>query len=161
MPYEAQKAVEYAHRWAYRRNPTYMDLENMGGDCTNFVSQCLFAGGAPMDYTPTFGWYYRAPEDRAAAWTGVEFLYTFLMKRSAPGLFAQETPLEGMRPGDVIQLSFAGGHYSHTLLVVQTMRPLTPRNVLIACHSMDSDNRSLATYNYQSMRCLRIGVQEG
>ena len=55
--YDREKAVAYAHKWAYGRNPAYGDFSEMGGDCTNFVSQCLHAGGAPMNYTPTFGWF--------------------------------------------------------------------------------------------------------
>ena len=35
--------VNYARKWAFSRNPAYYDFENIGGDCTNFVSQCLYA----------------------------------------------------------------------------------------------------------------------
>ena len=42
LPYRRQQAVAYAHYWAYRRNPSYYDFEAIGGDCTNFVSQCIF-----------------------------------------------------------------------------------------------------------------------
>ena len=49
--YDRAKAVAYAHQWAYSRNPAYYDFSAIGGDCTNFVSQCLRAGGAPMNYT--------------------------------------------------------------------------------------------------------------
>lgn len=44
MRYNREKAVEYARRWAYDRNPQYYNFDPIGGDCTNFVSQCLFAG---------------------------------------------------------------------------------------------------------------------
>ena len=71
-PYDRQAAVRYASRWAYGRNPAYADFDALGGDCTNFASQCLYAGAGVMDFTPTFGWYYRSLRDRAPAWTGVE-----------------------------------------------------------------------------------------
>lgn len=40
-------AIAYARQWAAGRNPEYPDA---GGsvDCTNFISQCLVAGGWPM-----------------------------------------------------------------------------------------------------------------
>ena len=39
--YDRAAAVLYAHRWAYGRNPAFYDYEELGGDCTNFASQCL------------------------------------------------------------------------------------------------------------------------
>ena len=58
MPYNREKAVEYADTWAMGRNPAYYDYSNLGGDCTNFISQCLYAGGGIMNYTRDLGWYY-------------------------------------------------------------------------------------------------------
>ena len=40
LPYDRARAVRYAHRWAYGRNPRFYDYEELGGDCTNFASQC-------------------------------------------------------------------------------------------------------------------------
>ena len=41
--YNRAAAVLYAHKWAYGRNPRFYDYENLGGDCTNFASQCIYA----------------------------------------------------------------------------------------------------------------------
>jgi len=78
-PYNRRAAVEYAHRWAFDRNPRFYDYDGIGGDCTNFASQCLYAGTGVMNYTPTFGWYYFDANHKAPAWTGVEFFYNFLI----------------------------------------------------------------------------------
>ena len=56
--YDRNAVVLYAHQWAYGRNPAFYDYEHLGGDCTNFASQCVFAGSGVMNFTPTFGWYY-------------------------------------------------------------------------------------------------------
>ena len=45
LSYNAGAAVSYAQKWAYKRNPKYHDYSGEGGDCANFVSQCLIAGG--------------------------------------------------------------------------------------------------------------------
>ena len=37
--------IRHAEKWAKSRNPSYDDYSNGGGDCANFVSQCLIAGG--------------------------------------------------------------------------------------------------------------------
>ena len=44
--YNRAKAVQYAETWWQTPNPKYEEFEV---DCTNYVSQCLFAGGAPME----------------------------------------------------------------------------------------------------------------
>jgi hypothetical protein len=72
--YDRESAVQYARRWALGRNPAYYDFENIGGDCTNFVSQCLYAGAGIMNYTPVYGWYFNSLSDRTASWSGVEYL---------------------------------------------------------------------------------------
>ncbi|MFQ9447036.1 MAG: amidase domain-containing protein [Christensenellales bacterium] len=46
IQYASRDAVQYAQRWALSRNRDYNDFTKGGGDCMNFVSQCLYAGGA-------------------------------------------------------------------------------------------------------------------
>jgi len=56
LSYDRQAAKAYAHKWAIKEEPppgensgynrrNYHDYTGRGGDCTNFVSQCLRAGG--------------------------------------------------------------------------------------------------------------------
>ena len=59
IPYDRRAAVAYAHQWAYGRNPDFYDYEEIGGDCTNFASQCLYAGTGVMNFDPIYGWFYR------------------------------------------------------------------------------------------------------
>lgn len=42
--YDRRSAAAYAQRWAYFRNPDFLDFSDLGGDCTNFASQCIYAG---------------------------------------------------------------------------------------------------------------------
>ena len=91
VAYNRTAAVEYARKWAFQRNPAYYNFENLGGDCTNFASQCLYAGSGVMNYTPTYGWYYNSSSDRSPSWTGVVYLYQFLTQNKGPGPFATET----------------------------------------------------------------------
>ena len=41
-PYDRDRAVQYAHKWALGRNPAYYDFEKLGGDCTNFASRSAY-----------------------------------------------------------------------------------------------------------------------
>lgn len=120
------------------------------------MSQCLHAGGMKMNYTPTMGWYYASGNNRTPSWTGVQYLYNFLTKNKGVGPKATPVLLEDLEPGDIIQLAFLPDFYSHTLLVVETDGMPSPDNVLIACHSADSDNRPLSTFQYYTYRCLKL-----
>ena len=157
LPYDRAAAVAYAHKWAYGRNPAFYDYEKIGGDCTNFASQCIYAGSGIMNFTPTFGWYYINANRKAPAWTGVPYLHQFLTRTgSSVGPAARETDIEALLPGDILQLSFTGEEFQHSPVVVSVGSPATPENVLLAAHSYDADNRPLATYEYKKVRFLHI-----
>jgi len=154
--YERENAVEYAHRWAFGRNPAYLDFSSLGGDCTNFISQCVYNGCKTMNTEPVFGWYYFSSVKRSASWTGVQYLYNFLVSNNGAGPFAKEVPLYEIKPGDIIQLSFDGSIFRHSLLVVETGKSPNPHNIKISTHTFDRDNYPLDKYIFQKYRCLHI-----
>ncbi len=157
IPYDRMAAVAYAHRWAYGRNPAYYDYEEIGGDCTNYASQCLYAGTGVMNFTPTYGWYYLDANQKAPAWTGVQYFYNFITRdRISPGPFGVRAALEELEPGDFVQLRFRGDAFGHTPVVVSIGSPPTLENTLIAAHSYDADFRPLSTYSFQEIRFLHI-----
>ncbi len=148
--------MAYAHRWAFGRNPAYYDYDSLGGDCTNFASQVLFAGGGVMNPEPVYGWYYRSANDHAPAWTGVEFLCRFLTGNAGPGPAAEETDISRVMPGDIVQLSFDGAAFGHSPVIVSVGERPSPENVLVAAHTFDTDNRPLNTYPYKRARFLHV-----
>ncbi|HOJ11547.1 MAG TPA: amidase domain-containing protein [Clostridiales bacterium] len=155
--YSREKAVAYAHKWAYARNPAYYDFENIGGDCTNFASQVIHAGSGVMNYTPAYGWYYINANNRTPSWTGVNYLYRFLTSNSGPGPFAEEVDIKDIKPGDIIQLSFVGnGFFNHSPVVVHTGSPPELGNILIATHSDDQDYYPLIGYRWVDIRFIHI-----
>lgn len=151
LPYHREKAVAYARRWALGRNPAYADFDGLGGDCTNFVSQCLYAGAGVMNYTRETGWYYVNLSDRAPAWTGVEFFHSFLVNNRSVGPYAAETDRAGLRPGDIVQLGDLRGRWYHTLLVTETAP-----EIRVAAHTFDALDRPLRSYDFVAARHLHI-----
>ena len=159
IPYDAERAVTYAMRWALSRNPLFPDFAGIGGDCTNFISQCLLAGGATMNDTRDFGWYYFSPENRAPAWSGVEFLYRFLtgereyrQENGGAGPYAVQLAFtDGLRTGDLVQLANAAGDYYHTLIITGFDGQIP----LICAHNDDAYMRPLSTYRFSNARFLR------
>ena len=92
VQYNRRAAVEYAYRHWNDPNPAFANFDTFGagGDCSNFTSQCLLAGGWPMDYrrnTYDAEWWYRRigddpfDEDANDWWScswalaNVQFLY--------------------------------------------------------------------------------------
>lgn len=151
--YNRQNALEYARRWALSRNPLFVNYTGFGGDCTNFVSQCVFAGSCEMNFTPVFGWYYLDGETRTASWTGVEYFYNFIVDNAGVGPFATEVRQASVEIGDVVQLANESGDYYHTLFVCGFT---DDGDILVAAHSDDALDRPLSTYNYATARFLHI-----
>lgn len=60
--YDYDAAVNYARLYVKNYNPNYPDWTPYGGDCANFASQCLYAGGKPMRGTnpnDALSWFSR------------------------------------------------------------------------------------------------------
>lgn len=150
--YDRQAAVAYAKKWAFGRNPAYFNFNGIGGDCTNFASQCVYAGAQVMNFTPTFGWYYRSVNDRSPSWTGVEYLYNFLVGNKGVGPFAEEAKLSDLEVGDLVQLGTATGDFYHTPVVVSVHNG----QIFVAAHTFDAYNRPLSSYNFQQARGIHI-----
>lgn len=156
MPYDREKAVEYAFKWAYGFNPEFYNFDEIGGDCTNFASQCLLAGGLEMNYTPIYGWYYISVNNRTPSWTGVNELYRFLVNNEGVGPRAEVVDLREIQNADLIQINFGRDPtFDHTPVVVDRGDG-TPDTVLVAAHSYAANCRPLSTYDYTEIRCLHI-----
>lgn len=62
--YNVNNAVSYALSYSSSSsgttsyNPKYKNWAGNGGDCANFVSQCLYAGGLTMTTSGSYVWYY-------------------------------------------------------------------------------------------------------
>ncbi len=153
IAYNRPAAVAYAERWALSRNPAFYDFEKLGGDCTNFASQCIYAGCGVMNYTLTFGWFYITSSNRTPSWTGVQYLYNFLNTNDGVGPFARVVSLAEAMPGDVIQLGRADGTFYHSPVVLGT----SGGEIYVAAHTYDALWRPLSSYTFARSRCLHIG----
>jgi len=159
--YNRLAAVRYAFRhWnnPYRRFAN-MDTFGGGGDCANFVSQCLLAGGWPQDYRETAEdkeWWYRrigqAPFDGdgndwwSCTWAVADAHFRYMRANHGQVLNLRANPrlARRLRRGDIIYYDWDGdGRMNHSALVTgftrlgsplvtyRTLRPLRPvRNAL-------------------------------
>ncbi|MFC5404548.1 amidase domain-containing protein [Cohnella soli] len=122
IPYFREETVAYAERWWNEPNPSYEKFEV---NCTNYVSQCIFAGGAPMNYTgkrPS-GWWYKGysgnEENWSFSWAVANSLKHYLGNPRTYGLRAEQVSgPEALRLGDVICYDWDGsGRVGHNVIV--------------------------------------------
>ena len=157
--YNRARAVEYARRWALERNPLFINFAGRGGDCTNFVSQCIYAGSCVMNYTMDFGWYYINSSDRAPAWSSVEYLYDyltgapdFISANGGIGPYGIEVDSVGAIEGDVVQLADESGDFYHTLIITG----FSDGETLVSAHTNDALDRPLSSYSFTTLRYIHI-----
>jgi hypothetical protein len=114
--YDRLRAVQYAERWWNDFNPAYKKFDV---DCTNYISQCLHTGGAPMRGYPNRGngWWMQN-NNWSYSWTVANAMRWYL-PASKLGLRAREVnSAEQLKLGDVICYDFQGdGRFDHTTIV--------------------------------------------
>ena len=106
--YDADDAIKYSNKYWKHYNHRYYDYSHVGGDCCNFVSQCLSAGGMPH----TSDWY-----PGSIAWINVpatrKHFSQYGMKITADN--------SSVRRGNPVYYDWQGdGVYDHTALCVGT-----------------------------------------
>lgn len=119
--YNRQLAKQYADKYWNTPNPAYIKF---AVDCTNYVSQCILAGGAPMHYTGRreTGWWYQGRKNNREWWSyswAVSHALQRYLALSRNGLQAEivQTPYE-LNIGDVIIYDWDGdGTYQHSTIV--------------------------------------------
>ena len=114
--YNAKAAVSYAQKYGKDPNPNYVysrDSRGKGVDCTNFVSQCVLAGGIPASSY----WYAYSN-----SWVRVIDFWSYMTSNgygsTVEGVRGDGT--QGARAGDVVQ--FANNLYwSHSVILSGTI----------------------------------------
>ena len=150
--YDRGKAVEYAKKWALSYNPAFYHFGGIGGDCTNYISQCLLAGGGIMNYDYINGWFYHDVARRSPSWTSVAYLQRYLLRSSGVGPVAEICDLSEVEAGDLIQLRQNDRDFNHTLFVSD----VRGGDVFVCAHSNDAKDKRLGEYLYKELMALRI-----
>jgi hypothetical protein len=114
LAYNGTTAASYADQYAMTYNATYPSFANTGGDCANFVSQALYAGGllqrtAPT-YTGTASWYMTQVHTKkwsySTTWINAQSNEQFLSQVPGVTVVANVT---GAQPGQVIPSNASQG----------------------------------------------------
>ncbi|APM39703.1 amidase domain-containing protein [Clostridium kluyveri] len=123
LSYSRIEAVNYALNYAKSPNPAYKYFPvqgDNGGDCTNFISQCLKAGGAPMVSSHKNQWWYSGPK-WSVSWTVAGSLYWYLKINADEQLYgAKGTEVDYVSMldvGDIIFYKNKRGRIQHSAII--------------------------------------------
>lgn len=135
--YKREMAVAFAERYWNSTHPAYLRFND---DCTNFISQCVHAGGIPMVQSGRRdrGWWYRGGKKPvwSYSWTVANSFYQLLKSGKPPMRAVQVDSPEQLLPGDVICYDFDGdGRWQHNTIVVAKDEYGMP---LVNAHTTDS-----------------------
>lgn len=129
IKYNREEATKYATKWALSRNPAYKDYEKWGGDCTNYVSQCVHAGGIHFDHEGNNilkQWYWYSDMNRTPSWTGAEPFYKYLIGNNTDdtqnfGVYAKEVAYNELELGDIVQLIYENDLAYHNMIITDVI----------------------------------------
>ena len=152
IEYNRQKAVDYALKWALTYNPDYYKFTDIGGDCTNYISQCLLHGDAKMNYNKTEGWYYINASNRSPSWTSVFYLQKFLLENKTLGPFGHITRISQVQPGDIIQIRQNPFRFNHSVIVTRVENG----EIYVCAHTHNVKNKKLSSYNFLQLLAIHI-----
>ena len=163
--YNRIAAVNYAIRYALTPNKAYKYFKSdntNGGDCTNFLSQCLRAGGAPLDYNGLRPWWYDMRQGRASVcWAVAHSLYWYLKtnqhnNRSAiKGL--EVNNMDELELGDLIFYENFSNVIFHGTVVTSFVEVDGKREPLISQHTSDLLNVTYRKkYKYKKAHFIKI-----
>ena len=129
----ASSVRAYALRWCDTPNPAYPNYyanTTQGGDCTNFSSQCLEAGGLPFVDNPssrnrrtwaTYWWSNRQNRwDHSQTWSVVSALRRHFKERSTTR--TSHARWEDAHVGDVVFFEYPSGTPYHSCVFTTAQR---------------------------------------
>ncbi|MEU8586805.1 amidase domain-containing protein [Streptomyces sp. NPDC048664] len=142
--YDYNAMVAYATKYWKNYNPDYPDYngQGAGGDCTNFVSQSLKAGGWKHvpGYTNDFHKWFGTADIQSDSFVGVnEFSWFALSSKRVTSL----SNVYQLDIGDVLQMDFnKDGSKDHSMIVTSRSAQGVP---YVSYHSTNTFNRSVAS----------------
>lgn len=158
--YSGSRGAAYANKYVENRNTSFYDA---GLDCTNFVSQCIWAGYG--GWMPTMddstmvsnitskvrmtSTWYGGQGGGSPAWEQVDKLWDYVVGNTgngpkaygynSGGHYSEILPID-ICVGDVLQKSSNGSDYTHSMYVISTVGGSDPlySEIVIAQHTSNT-----------------------
>lgn len=163
-PYDRAAAYDYLMEYCDKRNDRWYAYDDVGGNCMNFGSQVLLAGGIPEDERGDEEWYWDGQNDLDLSWINVGHFYDYCRNNEGFGLVADtEAGYYTGEVGDVLIVGFAGDH-RHTTVISHVVKDEAGDTVdyLISCNTTNYRDFPASAYYYTFHRLVKIfGWNEG
>jgi len=157
-PYDRAAAYDYLMAYCDERNPAWYAYDDVGGNCMNFGSQVLLAGGIPKDEKGDEEWYWDGQNDLDLSWINVGRFYDYCRDNEGFGLVADtEAGYYTGEVGDVLIVGFAGDH-RHTTVISHVVKDESGDTVdyLISCNTTNYRDFPASAYYYTFHRLVKI-----
>ena len=157
-PYDRAAAEQYMRQYDHRRNDRWYAYDDVGGNCMNFGSQVLLAGGIPMDEEGGSKWFWRGQNDLDLSWINVGRFYSYARENRGYGLVADtEANYYTGGVGDILILGPDGGH-NHTTVISGIVRNELGETVdyLLCSNTTNYTDFPAGAYYYTSHRLIKI-----
>ena len=163
--FDRNAAVAYADLYYHSRNKDWYNFSDEGGNCQNYASQCLLAGGMEMDYKGEWQWkcYVEDPDwepeineedeqsGRSRSWVHVTSFYDYAKENEGNGLACDcNVNIYYAQPGDIILVG--NGGLSHTVIVSKVV----DGHVLVNSNSIDMKDFPVEAYTYTNITLIKI-----
>ena len=157
-PYDRAAAEQYMRQYDHQRNDRWHAYDDVGGNCMNFGSQVLLAGGIPMDEEGGSKWFWRGQNDLDLSWINVGRFYSYARENRGYGLAADtEANYYTGEVGDILILGPDGGH-NHTTVISGIVRNEAGETVdyLLCSNTTNYTDFPAGAYYYTSHRLVKI-----
>ena len=143
-----------------RRNPGFMAYDDYGGNCMNFGSQVLLAGGIPMDTDGGYetGWYWFGQHSATLPWVNVGWFLEYAAAEREHGLAAVvNAPYFSGETGDIITMG-VDEPANHTTVILDVIRDENglPIDYLLCSNTADLRNFPASAYYYTNRQLTKI-----
>ena len=156
-PYDRDAALDYMMTYCERRNDGWYAYDNMGGNCMNFGSQILLAGGIPMDYEGDARWYWESVKRTDLPFINVGDFLEYARVNTGYGLVADIDA--GFYTGEVGDLILFGVNSPrHTTAICGLVQDEQGRTVdyLLCSNTTNYRNFPAGAYYYTGQRLVKI-----
>ena len=157
-PYDRAAAERYMRQYDHQRSSQWYAYDDVGGNCMNFGSQVLLAGGIPMDEEGGSKWFWRGQNDLDLSWINVGRFYSYARENRGYGLVADtEANYYTGGVGDILILGPDGGH-NHTTVISGIVRNELGETVdyLLCSNTTNYTDFPAGAYYYTSHRLIKI-----
>ena len=156
-PYDRQAALAYMQEYCAHRNEAWYAYDDVGGNCMNFGSQILLAGGIPMDYEGDAKWYWESVRKTDLPFINVGSFVEYARTNTGFGLVADMDA--GYYTGEVGDLLIFGVNSSrHTTAICGFVKDEAGNVIdyLLCSNTTNYRNFPAGAYYYTGQRLVKI-----